>query len=328
MSYESRLSAVLLSRGSQWSPLPSMPPYLLADPLNPWPADAEARIVFYNTAGSVLATVAGIVTAEAISFTAAAAVIDAVPAGAKFEVILDLADTNSVQIRYGEVMRREAQFLTAPAATSQFAALRYADSFPTLGLSSSWVTLAGSPKVWDNSGYSLPNAVGGPNIVGLVNTSNSSQAALRWFAPLNGDTVKVNFNLLGRQANPSFSASRARVIICSDIRMTSYLGVQFEENTHTVRWILGQSPLAVSYPGGTTANTVSTSPDNYTLTYSLADNTARLYKGSSTSPLTSFTDSSHAVPHGMGYRYAGLAFESGDNTDGLQVSYWSAKDDA
>ena len=84
-AYESRLSAILLSRGSHWSPNAASPPHLVAEPLNPWPASgATARCVFYNTAGATLLTISGTVTAAEVSFSATAAQVDTVPAGAKF----------------------------------------------------------------------------------------------------------------------------------------------------------------------------------------------------------------------------------------------------
>jgi len=116
LSYETRQSAVILSRGSQWSPAPTMPPYLAADPLNLWPAGASARAVFYSSAGVLLANLTGTVTPEAITFTAAASVVNAIPAGARFEIIVTAAGVSST-VRYGEVMRREARFPDAPAVS-------------------------------------------------------------------------------------------------------------------------------------------------------------------------------------------------------------------
>jgi hypothetical protein len=320
--YESRLAAVLLSRGSQWSPMPTMAPYLAADPLNPWPTSgATARAVFYGNDSAVLATVTGTVTADAITFTAPASVVDAIPAGAKFEVIVDITGDGSFTVRYGEVMRREAVFAPRAVSGGVDPAL-YSDSFPTLGLSSSWLPLAGTTYVYDNSAASLPNGIGPGNVFNL-NTSSASMSALRWFAPLHTDTVAVSFNLLNRHAYPTFSTARTRIIVCADYRMTSYLGVQFEENTHTVRPISGTSPTTVTYPGSQVSNTVSNSPENYTLTYNQTSAVLSLYKGT-TLILSYFPP---AVPHGMGYRYTGLAWQNGALTDGVQVTSWTAKDD-
>jgi hypothetical protein len=105
--------------------------------------------------------------------------------------------------------------------------------------------------------------------------------------------------------------------------MTSYLGVQFEENTHTVRPISGTSPTTVTYPGPQVSNTVSHSPENYTLTYNQTSAVLSLYNGT-TLILSYFPP---AVPHGMGYRYAGLAWQNGALTDGVQVTSWTARDD-
>lgn len=319
-AYESRLSAILLSRGSHWSPNAASPPYLVAEPLNPWPAGATARAVFYNTAGAELLTVDGTVTTDTVAFEATAAEVDLVPAGAKFEIFID-DDGKSYQIRYGEVMRREAQFLTAPAAASGYEALQFTDSFPTLGLKSSWQQIAGSTVVFNNSGASLANGIGPGNALALA-----SESAVRWFAPLNSDSVRVSVNLLNQHAFPTIAAAKTRVIVCSDIRMTSYIGVEFQEHNHEIRFVTGTGPLAVTLRGTSISNTVADN-DNYTIAYQNSTKTISVYKGNSTSPLGSWTDSGDVVPHGPGYRYAGLAWSNGALTDGVQVSYWSAKDD-
>jgi hypothetical protein len=314
MSYESRLSAVVLRRGSIWKPDPfNEPPYLMADPMRPWPDGADCTATFYNSAGETLLEVDCDVTPQTIQPLAAAVDVDTVPAGADFEIVVQ-TDDGPEQVRYGKVLRREAEFLNAPAATASYQALQFTDNFPTLGLRSSWKAVSGKTQVFDNSGSSLPNSVGAKTGFLFL---GAAQSAIRWFAPLNGDSVRVGVNLLNQ------GTGKTTVVICSDILMTSYLGVQFEENAHSIHLCTGTGPLAVTYRGSAITNTVADG-DNYTIAYTQSTKTLSVYKGTGTTPLGSWTDSTNIVPHGPGYRYAGLNWISGN---GVQVSYWSAKDD-
>lgn len=325
MSYESRISAVVLSRGSQWNPLPQSPPYLLADPLNPWPEGANAEAVFYTSKGVTIATIdSGIVQPDAIYFQADPDVVDNIPAGSKFEIFIDTGLARS-QIRYGEVMRREAQFLDAPGLTTTYEALKFVDTFPTLGLRSTWERVAGTTKVFDNSAASLPNGVGVPNTLSI----SPVRSAIRWYTPLNSDTVSINVSLLNQHANP-LDGSATRIILCADQRFTQYLAVEFLTSipTNTVRLCTGAGNYkTVTYRGPTINNTVADG-DNYTITYNDTTKQLAVYKGASSTPMgTPWTDSGLIVPHGPGFRYAGLVWDNGGGTDGIQVSYWSAKDD-
>lgn len=317
---ESRLSAVILSRGSTWNPQPWEPPYLTPDMGDPFP-DGTATMTFYDTAGATLATVTGAISPEGITFTADPDVVDLIPAGANFEVVLVSDSGVSSQIRYGKVMRREATFFNSPAVTTTVQALQFTDTFPTLGLRSSWQPVAGVTQVFDNSADSLPNAIGARFEVLAQQVS-----AVRWFAPLNGNSVRVKVNLL-QQAGPiGDTAAKTTVIVCADQRFTSYLGVQFVENGHKIHFCKGTAPNTVTYVGSEISNTVADG-DTYDIYYDNAADTIYVYKGTDLTPLGSWNDSTHSVPHGPGHRYAGLAWDNTFLQQGLLVSYWSAKDD-
>lgn len=311
---DSKSGVVILSRGSTWKPDVYEPPYLFPDPGSTFPPGATVSVVFTDTSGGELANFdAASVTPEAINFAQTADDVDLIPNGANFEIFLTDGD-DVYQIRYGKVIRREAQYTNAPATVSTSEAKLYTDTFPTLGLRSSWQAVNGRTKVFDNSGVSLANGVG-PN-VGLL----FAQSAIRWSDPLNSDTVRVNVNLLNQ------GTGKARVIVCSDQRLTSYLAVEFEESAHKIHLCTGTAPTTVTYQGSFITNTVADN-DNYTIYYNDATKTLSVYKGTGTTPLGSWTDSSHVIPHGPGYQYLGLAWVNSGLTDGIQVSYWSAKDD-
>lgn len=312
---DSKAGAVILSRGSTWKPGTWEPPYLFPDVGSEFPTGATASITFTDTSGGELASFpADSVTPEAINFSQASDAVDLIPNGANFAVFLTDGD-DVYQIRYGKVIRREPQFFNAPATAFASEPKLYTDTFPTLGLRSSWQAVNGRTKVFDNSGSSLANGVG-PN-VGLL----FAQSAIRWSDPVNSDTVRISVNLLNQ------GTGKARVILCSDQRLTSYLAVEFEESAHRIHLCTGTAPTTVTYQGSAITNTVADN-DNYTIYYSNATDTLSVYKGTGTTPLGSWTDASHVMPHGPGYQYLGLAWvNSGLLSDGIQVSYWSAKAD-
>lgn len=316
--FDTRSSVVQLSRGATWNPAPADRPYLIAEVGNPWPADATATCLFTDTSGGELLTVTGTVTPDAITFTAPPSDVDPIGNGCNFEIFLTTTGGDIYKIRYGKAVRMEAPLTNAPATVISNQALRFVDNFPTLGLRSNWKAIAGRTKIYDNSSSSLPNSVG-PDFSLFF-----QQSAIRWDTPLNGDSVRVSVNLLNQ------SDGKTNVIVCADQRFTTFLTVQFEEvgisNIHRVHLGVGSGPFTIAYQGSPVTNTVADG-DNYTIGYSDATKTIAVYKGTSTTPLTSWPDSGNLVPHGPGYRYAGFSWDNGGLFPGIQASYWAAKDD-
>lgn len=321
---DSRISAVILSRGSTWSPIPWQAPYLTADPGSPWPDTATAQAVFYDSSGAVLASVDGIVTPTAIEFTAAASTVDVIPAGAGFEIILTTADGATHQIRYGTVVRREVEFRNAPPSAVAGTAVKFTDTFPTLGLRSSWQPVAGLTTVHDNSSHSLPNGVG-PKMSWL----GKAQSTIRWAQPLDTDSVRVDVNLLYLDWI-NFGSDTLTVIVCADQAFTSWVGVQFQcsatiSGNNQVRLVTGTGPVTWTYQGAAVANQVATG-DAYRIEYTDTDKTIAVYKGTATTPLASWADTGHQVPHGPGYRYTGISWVLEALENGPELSFWQAQD--
>jgi hypothetical protein len=313
-----RVSAVILSRGSTWNPQPFEPPYLLADDAGGWPA-GTAQCVFYDNAGGTLATVDGTVAATGITFNAPPSVVDLIPAGANFEVFLTI-DGDPYQIRYGKVIRREAQFAAQPASVTT--PLAFTDSWPTLGIRSTWVVVAGLVGVNDNSGVSLPNGV----------NAAAGGSAMRWYKPLATDSSKVQVTALNRYTYGNSTHVKMRVILSANVAMTSFLGVEFEASangagahTDLIHLITGSSPTSVTYQGTAISNVVATG-DSYTVQYDDPTKTLSVYKGTSTSPLGSWVDATNLIPHGPGYRYVGLGWDTTSGQIPLQATSWQAID--
>lgn len=309
-----RMSVVALSRGSTWNPRPYEPPYLAATTGEPWPADAACYTVFTDTSGGEIATLnASGVTASAISFLATPDEVDVIPAGANFETFIEL--TGGIQkIRYGKVIRREVEFVDAPATQIASIALNYTDTFPTLGLRSNWKAIAGRTKVYDNTGASLPFGVSAN--AGLF----FAQSAIRWDSPLNTDTVKSHVVLLNQ------GSGKCQVIICADQRFTSGLAVEFDAVNNQIHMAIVTGPTTVTYQSTALSHTVVDLNDYY-VTYDFMTKVLAVYKGTDLTPLKTWTDSLDVVPHGPGYRYAGFAFDTGFLfSPGVEVAGWQARD--
>jgi hypothetical protein len=317
MSLQTKLSAVILSRGSTWNPRPDTLPYLFAFPGQEWPS-GTAVCKFYDSAGAIITEVDGEVEPSEIRFNAEAETMDVVPQGANFEIFIETDDGETYQIRYGKVIRKEAEFFSAPAVTTRNQALRFVDDFPTLGLRHSWENaLPGAPKpgVYDNLVLSLPYAVGA--VQGLF----GSNAAMRWYAPMNSDTVRVGVNLLNQ------GAGKTRVIVAADQRFTSFVGVEFDSAANKIHFCTGNgSAINVIYRGTEISNTV-VDGDNYRIYYNRVSNEISLLKNSSDTPLGEWVDDTEIVPHGPGYTYTGLSWSNPALSQGVQVAYWVAQDE-
>lgn len=316
-------STVILARGSTFNPQPYEPPYTLPDPGCAWPDGATAQIVFNDNTGAQLVTVAATVTPAGITFTPTGpTIMDQIPNGANFELFVTDAAGNPYQIRHGKVIRKEAQYLQAPAdATLQ--QLQFADSWPTTGLRSTWVKMAGTPTVLDNSGSSLPNSVGVPG----------GAAALRWYRQLNGNNFRVVFTILDLHNTAPNSSSRLRIFGAADQYFTTGVGFELADvvngsgvRTQSVAPILVTGPTTVAYQATATTHAFANG-DEYTLDYDDETQTVTLYAGSNEAVmLAGWEDTGGVIPHGPGYRFLGMSWSNSSSNNGLQVSNWAAAD--
>lgn len=309
-----RLSVVELSRGSTWNPSPAAPPYLTADYDDPWPEGGDSWTVFTDTSGGEITRIAAdSMTRDVIKYLAQPADVDAIPAGANFEIFVDTED-GPRKIRYGKVVRREAEYPDAPATQRASIALNFTDTFPTLGLRSNWKAVTGRTKVYDNSGQSQPFGVAGD--AGLF----ISKSAIRWDAELNSDSVKSRVVLLN-QGQGAFTQ-----IICADQRFSTGLGVRFDSANNVLQMGIVNGPTSIVQQVPAIPHTVVDLAD-YTTVYDTLTKTLAVYKGTNLTPLMTWPDVLDKVPHGPGYRYSGFSFDTGFFFQpGIQVAGWQAKD--
>jgi hypothetical protein len=151
------------------------------------------------------------------------------------------------------------------------------------------------------------------------NLFGNAVSAMRYFTALNTDNVSVNVNMLNNGAGSTI------VVLCSDITMTSWLGVEFTEPNNQINFVIGTSPTTWQSEGSTISNAVSNN-DNYTISYNNNTKTLAVYKNNSLTPLGTWVDTGGLVPHGPGFRYTGFVFNNPADSNGLQVSGWAAQD--
>lgn len=307
-----RYSALLLSRGEQYQPPPLTPRSYGA---TSWPVDATVHTVFYDSTGATIVDIPGNVDPVAITFDVAPSTVDAVPAGAQFETFLVTVDGKVKQLRYGQVIRHQAQFFKAPASDTTNYGLQFRDNFynRTGLVGSKWVPTLGAPTIFDNSDDSTPNGVGPNNIF-------FTDAAMRYFVPLNSDTVTLNFTLLN--PGPGFTG----LVVCSNAAMTSYLYVAFESgNVNKIHMGIGSGPIVMADQVTSVNHTVA-NLDNHKLRYDDLTKKLTLFDADMENELLSWTDDDDVVPHGLGYRYFGASWQASLFSSGVQLTQISAQD--
>jgi hypothetical protein len=300
-----RQATVVLTSGGVWTH------EIRPDPGTVWP-DGFAWVRFLDSSGGLIAQLDGEVDTTAITFSYQPADTDGVPAGAGFEIFLE-TDDGPYKIRYGRVIRKEVTFPDSPASTNVFHALQFRDTFQRTALGSKWVAVSGRTSIHNNPGIE-------PNGVGNAYTLFYNASSIRYFQPFNSDTVKTSITML----NPG--AGKTTMILSADQRFTSFVGVQFDTTgTDTIHIVVGTSPTAMIAQNAVT--TTIADYDRYMAFYDELTNTVYVYKGDSLTPVLTWEDTGHLVPHGPGYRYVGFAWQASLLTTGPQITNWVGQDD-
>jgi hypothetical protein len=301
-----RQATVVLTAGGMWTH------ELRPDVGTQWP-EGTTYTRFLDSAGGVIDQLDGVVTPQAITYSHPPDVTDPVPAGAGFETFL-VTEDGPYKIRYGRVIRKEVTFPDSPGVAKTQLALRFADNFQRSALGSKWIQVMGRTSIHNNPAPK-PNGVG--NDFGLF----FSASAIRYFQPFSGDSVKTAISLL----NPGWGKTTA--ILCANQQLTSFLGVQFDTaaNPDALRIVTGQGPTSMTVQAS--VNAPLADYDRYMAFYDEQTDRLSVYKGDALTPVLTWTDETHSIPHGPGYRYLGFSWQADLLSTGPQLTNWIGQDD-
>lgn len=289
-----------------------------------YPAGTEAQLVFTNDSDITLLTLDGdFSSGKGITFESDQASVAGLPAGTHFVIYLTMPGEDQVAFRYGTVIRSEPRYpLLAPADTSN-TALQFTADFSGTTVGPSWVPMGGSVSlaIHNNSLFSLPNSLG-PNFA-LFNETSA-----RWYAPLNMDSVSVDVNVI-TLGQGEFGYGVFNVILCADYTFSTYLGVQFyvdviASNSY-IQPITGAGPTTWAKQSSPIANQV-VNGDTYSIKYNSLSNTLAVYKNTSLEPILSWVDNTNSVPHGLGFRYTGMSWQTSIFSAVVEPTAWQAHD--
>ena len=290
-----------------------------------FPAGTGSTLVISNSYGQALATWEGEVVGGTITFDQEASDAEDIVRGSTWQLFAEIDGANRL-LAQGLVIRTEAPYPDAPPKSSEYDGARYQYSFGTPGLlrDPAWRILAGAPRVYDNSGRSLPNAVSAGSLLG-GDLAIFGTCGMLWYAPLRTDAVRLTYNTIRNIDN---SNGECWVVICSNYDMTNWAGFCHKQkfgigqngqwDADTLEIVTGSGPTTfttrVSTLGDTANNTY------YTAEYNPISNKYTLWKG--TTQVLTWTDSTNVINHGAGERYVGFGFRGAVLNSGVQVSDW------
>lgn len=278
----------------------------------PFPKGVESRIVITDSSKAILDVFVGELSDGMMNFTVDQARTQAIPAGAQYSWFVTWRDGLEYQWGHGYVVRTEVHWATAPATqiANQPLAFTYV---PGSVPGNRWLKKGGT------GGLKVFTASGVPNSLGINNSARATAAAL-WDTPFATDSVKAVVTTV------TGGAGKSSVVLCSDINMTSYLAVQLQTgSTNKLHIVRGSGPVTMTDLVTPVSNGVANG-ETYTTVYDHASKTVAVYKGSSLTPLISWTDETDMVPHGQGYTYGGVNYLASLTSPGTKFSYWSMKD--
>lgn len=309
LSKDSQMDTICLSLGGQLS----IPDWQLR---GSYATGTEAQIVIRDDAGAELARFDGTVTKVGISFLEEPDAVKDIPHGANFQLLVTVPGEEPEAKRYGTVIRKEPRFPLAEVVQPEDVARIYKADFIGQYIGPMWKPMGGKGSLAIHTHGLISNLPSmGPNFALF------SDAAARWLWPMNMDSVSINVKVL------NVGAGKFTVAVCADYAMNTWLGIQFETGivNNKVHIVTGTGPITAVYQDNAVANTTANG-DVYTIKYNALSNTIACYKGTSLTPLIEWTDEDGVVPHGEGFRYTGLIWNTSLFTPGVEPTSWEAHD--
>lgn len=291
----------------------------------------SAFVEFFSARGQSLGRVDGDVVENRIFFEGSVGFADSMKRGVAWRLHVDEDGESRVRSQ-GTVIRCEAPFPDAPATQPNVVGATYEYSFGTPGVLNdpAWKILQGRPRVYDYSSRSLPNAVAAGSLFGGL--APWDKVAMRWYAPLQTDSVKLSYNTIRGGLGPEgLWNGELWVVLCSNSSMTEWAGFKHKQVFGIGSWDKDTISVVTGSGPTTMVNRATVSEDTYTnqqftAEYSHITNTFTLWLDGVEDPIVEWTDSSSVVNHGEGWRYVGFGFKSEALFPGVGVSDWSIRD--
>lgn len=276
-----------------------------------FPDGTESRIQFYDSTGALIARLPGSFSGTDFTFDFPSEIVDVIPHGAAFGYSVIYPGEEPITLSYGTVVRKEPRFAGAPPTDLSATPQLFVDNFQRTTIGPKWLQVFHTTLIHTN-------AVGTPDGIAMDSTKYTSSGTL-YYAPLSGDSVTVNVNLL----KPN--AGKTGILLCSDSAMTSYLGLTIETgSSNALHIVSGTGPVtyAVLQSQSVTINT----NDNLLVAYNSLSDTILCYRNNDLSaPVIS--RSNIPVSHGPGFRYTGFNFiTAATGLTGVQPTSWQAQD--